>query len=134
MVCIYCGAATRVVNSRLQKRSNNIWRRRVCEVCAATFTTHEKPNLVTSFMVSSSHSTKLQPFLRDKLFLSIYDSCRHRKTALQDAAELTETVIATLQFPANHGISTTDIAMTTLAVLERFDKVAATLYKATSNA
>lgn len=130
MVCIYCSGPTRVVNSRLQRRSNNIWRRRVCEVCKATFTTQEKPTLSTSFMVEDQTSRKLKPFTRDKLFLSIFTSCRHRSDALQDAIALTETVLAALDFPQHKSINTRQIAQTTHSILERFDTVAATLYKA----
>ncbi len=129
MVCIYCHSGTRVVNSRLQKRSNNIWRRRVCSVCAATFTTKEIPELTTSFMVKND-SSQLEPFLREKLFLSIYASCRHRPTPLSDAIGLSQTVTDGLTFPTGEPISSTDIARVTHEVLKRFDKVAATFYQA----
>lgn len=130
MVCVYCTADTKVVNSRHQRRLNSIWRRRVCIACRAVFTTREEPELKTSFSVSDHASNKLEPFLSEKLFLSIYDCFRHRPTALSDAAELTKTVVASLPFPSEKPISAADITQATYSVLHRFDPLAATLYKA----
>ena len=130
MVCIYCGDLTGVTNSRLQKRSNNIWRRRVCNKCGAIFTTNEKANLAASFVVAKEGSTKLEPFLREKLFLSVYSSCQHRPSALSEAIELTETIIAELPFSNRQPISAADIAQITHKILRRFDSVAGTFYKA----
>ena len=129
MVCIYCGNLTKVVNSRLQRRSNNIWRRRLCVVCAAPFTTQEKADLFSSFMVAEE-SGALRPFLKEKLFLSIYDSCRHRAKAISDAIALTDTVVTALSFPHQQSISPKDIAKVAFEVLNRFDSDAATFYKA----
>ena len=130
MVCIYCGGLTFVINSRHQRQSNNIWRRRQCRSCRAIFTTHEKPDLKTGLMVQSSNSPHLQPFVRDKLFLSIYTSCSHRSNALDEASELTKTVIAKIGQPTDAVIHTKTIAATAAAILERFDPVAATVYRA----
>ena len=129
MVCVYCAGPTRVTNSRLQRRINNIWRRRLCSHCAASFTTLEKADLSNSFMVQIN-TTTLEPFLKEKLFLSIYRSCGHRSTAIRDAAALTDTVIANLPFPAAQSIEAKDIARVTYKVLLRFDGIAATFYKA----
>lgn len=129
MICIYCKGDTRVGNSRLQRRSNNIWRRRVCKLCAASFTTLEKPDLFSCFMVHGKDAT-LEKFSRDKLFLSIHKSCQHRKGAIADASALTDTVIAVLPFPATESIDAKIIATNTHQILKRFDEVAASLYEA----
>jgi len=73
MVCIYCSGDTQVINSRLQKRPNQVWRRRKCLECGATFTTHELAAYEGSWRVKSS-SAGLQPFNKNKLFLSLYKS------------------------------------------------------------
>lgn len=130
MVCIYCGHATHVTNSRHQRQVNNIWRRRRCDGCGATFTTHEKPDLKNSLMVQLQNSSRIQPFVRDKLFLSIHASCSHRPAAPEEAAELTKTIIAKLGQPADAIIHASAIATITASVLERFDPVAATVYRA----
>jgi transcriptional regulator NrdR family protein len=78
------------------------------------------------------HSARvLQPFSRDKLFMSLYESCKHRPTALTDADGLTSTVTHLLLQQLSEGsIGREEIIMITTAVLERFDRTAATIYSA----
>lgn len=129
MVCIYCGSETRVINSRPQKRTNRVWRRRTCLSCGTTFTSIEAVDLSGSVRVRDPKS--LQPFQRDKLFLSIYDSLKHRKTATADATALTDTVISRLSaYMKDATVDKNNIIATTLKVLKRFDRVAATYYAA----
>jgi transcriptional repressor NrdR len=120
-----------VVNSRLQKRSNFIWRRRKCIKCGAIFTTVESPDYLTPWRVRSIKG-KLSPFSRDKLFLSVYNSCQHRKHATQDAALLTDGLIKGLvSDKATDGVIEDKlIKRNVLVVLNRFDKVASTHYLA----
>lgn len=73
----------------------------------------------------------LQPFLRDKLFLSIHDSLKHRKTATADAAALTATIINQLYTIAHEArLEAAEIIDLSAATLERFDAVAAAHYRA----
>lgn len=130
MVCIYCGQSTSVVNSRLQKRHNKVWRRRRCNSCGAVFTTLETHD-DTALMVKSGENKRLEPFYRDKLFISVYESCKHRRTALKDARALTDTAIGKLFSAIEGGIlSKADIRKITSETLTRFDKVAGTYYRA----
>ena len=130
MVCIYCGSPTQVVNSRLQKRANNVWRRRKCVACGAIFTSEEHAALYSSLVVENA-SKQLVPFSRDQLFASVHDSCRHRPTAVNDATALTQTIIAELTRAQSGGmIAAQDIVAATHTVLQRFDKAAATVYAA----
>jgi len=129
MVCLYCSGETQVVNSRPQKRTNQVWRRRKCSRCHAIFTTNELVD--TSQALSLRRKTHLEPFSRDTLLLSIYDSLRHRPTATTDATGLTSTVL-TLVFPlATQAVLERDVLVeVTGQVLARFDKVASTHYQA----
>ena len=130
MVCIYCSSSTGVVNSRLQKKTNQVWRRRECAACGSIFTTHEKVDLGTAIMVSG-HDRFLDHFSRDKLFISVYDSLRHRKSALSDAEALTVTIITKLRDILQDGILTkAQLVAISHETLERFDKTAATVYRA----
>lgn len=129
MVCIYCAHDTCVTNSRHQRRANNIWRRRKCANCSATFTTTEQADLTQALLVRRTIS--LEPFQRDKLFLSVYDSLRHRHTATQDATALTATIICMLTpHITNAQIDREYIINTAAEVLEHFDNTAATHYRA----
>ena len=73
----------------------------------------------------------LEPFSRDKLFLSLYKACEHRKSALTDAGAVTETVINKLRMHVTHG-AVTSRTITTVAqvALNRFDEAASVSYQA----
>ena len=129
MVCIYCSSETKVTNSRHQKRLNQVWRRRKCLSCGAIFSTLEGAN--TSQALSVLKKNGLEPFSRDTLFVSVYDSLRHRKTVLGDATALTSTIISTLTPLATDAVVDRDVIVTiTTTVLQRFDKPAASHYQA----
>lgn len=122
MVCIYCRKDTLVFNSRLLRRSNQIWRRRRCASCKAVFTTNESVDLEKSVVIKEANGFK--PLLRDKLFVSLYESLKHRKTALMDASSLTDTVIGRLTMYPGGVIDKSKLILTVQGVLKRFDKVA----------
>ena len=135
MVCIYCGKDTKVINSRLQRRANQVWRRRKCLTCNSVFSSLEASDLSLSLSFRTSHispnRTYLQPFQRDVLFMSILDSCKHRKTAVSDATALTGTVLSKLR-PLMTGavIDREEVVKTTYQILKRFDKAASVQYLA----
>ncbi|MEO6513185.1 MAG: hypothetical protein ABIR37_00720 [Candidatus Saccharimonadales bacterium] len=132
MVCIYCGNKTDVINSRPQKRYNKVWRRRHCEACGATFTSIEAAALSEGLVIASKGpKPTYRPFLRDKLFLSVYNSCQHRTTAVADATALTDTILGKLPSISTNGlVDRVSLRKSTLLVLERFDTSAAVHYAA----
>lgn len=72
-----------------------------------------------------------QPFLRDKLLLSLHRSLQHRPTALSDALGLSNTVISRLLPVARNGqLATSVVATVSLETLRNFDKAAAVSYQA----
>jgi transcriptional regulator NrdR family protein len=128
MVCIYCGSNTSVSNSRFLKQSNQVWRRRLCGKCQAIFTTKESVELSGAVMVSKPRGDLIK-FSRDHLFISIHESCKHRKGAIDDATALTQTIISKLSTGMEKGvISISDIKIVTLSVLQNFDTTAAAVY------
>jgi len=131
MVCIYCGKDTRVTNSRSSKSSRQVWRRRQCNSCNALFSTFERPDYLGSLLVQQSSGT-LNPFSKDCLYISIYESCKHRLGAVSDATELTDTIINKLLKSINNGgiVSRSDIVAVSSYVLRRFDTAAAVYYLA----
>ena len=129
MVCIYCGHDTQVLNSRLRKKANQIWRRRKCIVCQNVFSSLEEVDWGQA--VRMERRGHLEPFSRDQLFLSLYEACRHRKTARNDATGLTETVLSRLWPHIDQASLTRErVISTTIEVLKRFDRAAASSYKA----
>lgn len=130
MVCIYCNGKTQVINSRAQKRSNQIWRRRSCLECNAIFTTIEAIDASQALSVLYPDES-LRPFSRDMLLLSIYDSMRHRKSPSAEATELVFTIWKLLMPHIKDGtIPRSTIISVTGKVLDRFDKPAGVHYKA----
>lgn len=94
------------------------------------FSTEESVQYAGSWMVKG-RSGVLEPFSRDKLFLSVYASCQHRVAAQSDASALTETVIKKLlSRVANGVIDSRTITQVVQVALNRFDKVASMHYGA----
>ncbi len=130
MVCIYCSASTQVVNSRHQKRSNQVWRRRKCSQCNSIWTTTEATDYSQALTVQRK-SGKFEPFVREKLLISIYESCRHRPNALDDAHGLTATIIGKLLKHVHNASVTREIIIANASdVLKRFDNAASVHYDA----
>ncbi|MEK7594106.1 MAG: hypothetical protein AAB436_00505 [Patescibacteria group bacterium] len=130
MVCIHCGSETHVINSRPQKRLNQVWRRRRCNTCQAVFTTEETTQYQAVWAVRGLKNG-VEPFSRDKLLLSVYKSCEHRKTALEDARGLTDTIINKLRDRVVDGVLTRPvITQVTQVSLNRFDGAASVHYAA----
>ncbi len=129
MKCLYCKGTTRVTNSRPQKRSNAIWRRRKCLQCGNVVSTTESINYESALRVRLK-SGKLVVFDPYVLLISVYDSLKHRPTPVKDASALTQTIISQLVAKSQAIISTQEIAQNTKLTLENFDKVAFVHYDA----
>jgi len=131
MVCIYCKNSTNISNSRHLSRSNGTWRRRNCSICGVTFSTIETPDYSSIWVVSRSGSKKLEPFNRNKLYISIYESLKHRNKAIKEADELTNTIINNIESNVIDGfIKLESIHDSVINVLNRFDNIASIHYKA----
>lgn len=121
MVCVYCGGRTKVVNSRPQRRSNSIWRRRACATCRAVFTTEESANLSGSVMVEKQGGG-LQPLLREKLVISLATALKHHPEPITTASELANTILGKLLLGSRSAsVTSTDIIHTSEETLRRFD-------------
>lgn len=128
MVCIHCGHKLQVANSRPQRKTNSVWRRRSCPECLAVFTSIEKLDLHKSIRIRYNPK-HLEPFWRDILFSSVYEACKHRKSPVRDATELTDTIIAKMLRKKYGSIATRNqLCAITTEVLKRFDKATASSY------
>ena len=69
--------------------------------------------------------------MKENLYISIFNSCKHRTSAIMDAKGLTDTIIGKL-IKLNLGaeISAQDLGKVAHNVLLHFDKVAAVYYEA----
>ncbi len=131
MVCIYCSGKTKVTNSRPSKRTPGTWRRRQCLQCNALFTSRETADLSETHVVQHANGS-IERFNRNNLLISVYKSCGHRNTPLEDAEALTNTIISRLlRAPSPNGLITSEAIITQCQdTLKNFDSVTATYYKA----
>lgn len=130
MVCLYCRQPTKVTNSRYRSNSLVVWRRRRCQSCQVVFTTTESAINDQNIKFLNKNG-RLQPFSRDKLFISIFNSLKHRKNAVDEATALTDTVVIKLTAGfQNATLSGSEIITVVQAVLANFDQAAATHYSA----
>ena len=83
----------------------------------------------TTHRVISSQNV-LQPFQRDLLFESIKESLRHRKTAVEDASALTDTVLAKVLLEKSPTLTTARIRAITHDIVRRYDATAGAVYLA----
>jgi transcriptional repressor NrdR len=129
MVCPYCGNETKVTNSRLQKRNNQVWRRRQCLVCGAVFTSHEALELESVLSVNSGG--RLRPFMPDLLLKELILALQDRKDVYTASREVLGTIVRQLlALPQKPVFTPADISKTASAVLKRFDKRAYLRYLA----
>jgi len=129
VVCVYCGAKTRVYNSRLQKRNNQVWRRRKCERCLALFTSHEAMDLSSSLSVLSGGSPK--PFMLDMLFTDLLLALQDRPDCYLASREATSTAVRQLlKLPDVPVITPKEISTAAAKVLKRLDRRAYLRYVA----
>lgn len=125
MVCIYCGHKTKVNNSRGSKAKTTTWRRRECLTCHAIATTIETYELQLSHRVSHSDKS-LRPFLRDRIYVDVFQSLSHRKSAITDATALTDTIITSCLRQSQRGIiQSSAITKVIHETLQKFDNAAA---------
>lgn len=129
MVCLYCTNDSQVTNSRLQKRANSVWRRRKCLNCGAIWTSLERLEASTVWRVQQNGH--LLTFSYETLYISLYEALKHKKTAVQDAKHLCDTVMQKLAGKHLAVLPTELITKTTYDILRRYNKLAAELYKTT---
>ena len=130
MVCVYCGKKTAVVNSRSQTKLRQTWRRHACVECGAIYTTTESVDLSSCFRVQAADDS-LQPFARDKLYISIYKALAHRTDAVDAATHLTATIIAKILPTAQTALIERRMIREHVHVtLTAFDTSAANIYAA----
>lgn len=129
MVCIYCGGKTKVSNSRLQRRNNQVWRRRECLACQSVFTTHESVELQGALAVI--HDGRNTTFLPDLLLNELMMALKDRKDVYTASREVLGTIVRQLlTLPQKPLFKPGDISKTTAEVLKRFDKPAYLRYLA----
>ena len=129
MVCIKCGTKTSVINSRRQKRSNQVWRRRKCKACQDVFTSLEAPDLASLLIVDSRG--RREPFTSDRLFADLLVALQHRSDRFTAAREASHTIIKQLlKLQGKSVLLKDEISLATAQVLSKLDRSAYLRYVA----
>lgn len=131
MVCIYCNSDTNIKNSRHKVRLNTVWRRRVCLSCSAIFTTNEEIDYSGTLSVKKKIGA-IEPFYKEKIFISVYRSLDHKKSAQPLATAITNTIISKIlstKIPIKPLINSSNIALIVAKTLKSFDASSAIKYQ-----
>lgn len=122
MRCPKCkNLETRVIDSRLSEDGLSIRRRRVCEKCEARFTTFERMEFVSFFVMKTSGKKEL--YDRSKVEASILKACNKRNIP----PEKIESLINSLEVEwaeNKNGITSKRIGKDVLHKLKSIDEVA----------
>lgn len=130
MLCPFClHEKTEVYNSRSTSAGTQVWRRRRCLSCNATFTTQESFNPSDSWKVRGLKKTTR--YSRPRLALSIIKACDHRpdiESTVWYLFEGIERQLLPLAASNNLIVSLNDITRITANVLKNFDATAYVKY------
>jgi transcriptional repressor NrdR len=129
--CPYCAADDdRVVDSRLAEDGVAIRRRRECSACNQRYTTFERVEEATLFVVK--RSGEREPFDRAKILSGARSACKNRPVN----EELLESIVLSIEESMrllNRDVTSEEVGMATLEALRDVDDVAyvrfASVYK-----
>jgi transcriptional repressor NrdR len=120
--CPFCEhGETKVVDSRVAGRGT-IRRRRECLVCSQRFTTFERTEEASLFVVKRDGAR--QPFDRRKLMDGLVRACVKRPVALEQIERAAVTIEARLRNGVRDEVASSEIGDEALAELRELDRVA----------
>lgn len=128
MVCMLCDSKTRITNSRSNAPGYQTWRRHTCNRCSAVYTTRESIDMSLSYRVERIKGN-LEPFSRDKLFMSIARALEHRPNYIEDSGMLMWTILDAIQSGKQLVISRNDLVSLVTSTLRRFDIGSSQIYR-----
>jgi transcriptional repressor NrdR len=123
MICPACGVGeTRVLESRMSDAGEAIRRRRECLECHARFTTFERLEQSTVWVVKRDGSR--QPFDRSKLLRGLERACAKRPVALETVERIVAAVEAGFRSDGLSEVPSEAIGEAALLQLRELDGVA----------
>ena len=129
MKCIYCNHETKVVNSRPKKLDHQTWRRLNCIKCNSTVTSIESISLGEALRVEKRDGG-IEPFHRDKLYISIYKSIDHIPNPAVTSSHLTNNILRHMYKTKPFGpvVSSPTISKHAATALKHFNAAASVRY------
>jgi transcriptional repressor NrdR len=131
MICINCfHIKTTVANSRPHKKQSSVWRRRHCQRCGNTFTTHERVALNDQRTIVDV-TGKQQPFNLGRLIISLHRAFTHMPDqGKSDVLWLAQTIETLLVAQTMSSVTAEQVIHTAYGVLKKYDELAAVQYAA----
>lgn len=111
---------TRVVDSR--SLGGHIRRRRECQSCGHRFTTHERLERPTLWVLKKGGGR--EPFSRGKVLHGITLACRKRPVSSEGIEDAADRVTAALEKRRSHEVGAAEVGEAVLRVLRDLDDVA----------
>lgn len=135
MECLRCQSKN-VATKNSRKYPSTVWRRRNCKNCGLTFTTKESVDIAKLLCIQESVRKKhISPYSRGKLLQTLYEVLGHK-----DDPDIPLNLLATVEEALVHEAAKKDFIITTaklheitIAVLGRYDSLAALTYNAHFN-
>ncbi len=123
MKCPYCGGEeSKVVDSRSTEDEIAIRRRRECLSCCKRYTTYEKIEDVTIFVIKRDFTREI--FNRDKIINGVIRACEKRPVSRLDIENLVYSIEKKLNNTMKNEISSESIGELILDGLKEMDEVA----------
>ncbi len=123
MRCPYCNSLqNHVVDSRLTREEVSIRRRRECADCKARFTTYERPEEMTPFVIKKD-GTRIR-FDRLKVIQGLQRACEKRPVSAASIESFVTSLEARFQEKAMREVSSTEIGKAVMDFLRDEDPVA----------
>jgi transcriptional repressor NrdR len=132
MNCPVCRASdSRVVDSRLTEDGSAVRRRRECESCGRRFTTYERLEAPSIFVIKKDG--RREPFEREKILAGLTKACEKRPVAREEIERCADEIEQSLRDRLATEVATSEIGEMVMARLRALDEVAyvrfASVYK-----
>lgn len=123
MKCPFCSFAdSKVVDSRPDKDSSTIRRRRECEACGKRFTTHERVEETLPLVMKKDG--RREPFDRLKVIAGIKKACEKRPVSVETIERFVDRLENRLQEAGEREVPSTRIGEMVMNELHDIDEVA----------
>lgn len=123
MKCPFCGEIdNKVIDSRLNKDSNVIRRRRECLECSRRFTTYEHIEEIPIMIIKKDGRREV--FSRDKIRFGIKKACEKRNISMNIIEDFIDDIERDLRETGEKEIPSTDLGEKTMIKLHEMDDVA----------
>jgi len=123
MRCPFCfHTETKVVDKRQSPDDESIRRRRECLKCQKRFTTYEKPEITTLYIIKKNGNREI--FDKQKVLVGLFKACEKRPISRQDIEEMANKIETELRKSDQNEVKSSKVGETVMKYLKKSDKVA----------